>query len=80
MVVSEMDRYVKAANGVVAGEIASKAHSRVYDVLNPLIDDEETPPAAKPVLKEVRETFSRKADRRLGQAYGKTPVTQFNRF
>lgn len=80
MVVSEMDRYITAANGVVAGEIASKAHSRVYDFLNPLIDDQETPPVAKPILKKVRETFGNKADKRLGQAYGQTPVTQFNRF
>ena len=72
MAVSEMDRYRNAVSGDVAGEIAAQAHGRVYGFLNSLIDDEKTPTTAKLVLKAVRETFGRKADERLGQAYSQT--------
>jgi hypothetical protein len=71
------DQFLNAPNGIVAGEIATQAHGRVYGVLNSVIDDERTPPPASvPVLKKVRETVGNKADKRLDQAYGKPNLNQ----
>ena len=65
MAKSEHEQLREAPSGVVAGNIALNAHGRVYDVLDPLIEDKTIPEAAREVLTEAREIFADKASRRL---------------